>query len=175
MNVRFKDVVAWLDRNVEYLVNSMFYGYLASIVVVEVFRRYVLSHASSWGEETAVYAFIWMTYFGAARGVRNRSHLAIDILRRHFNRTGEFLLHMLSDVCFLVLAVVIVVTSIKAVGGVMQFGQTFQGADVPMWVAMIGVPIGWTLIGFRVIQRSIHTITVYRKGETEVEDRFVSE
>ncbi|WNK01650.1 TRAP transporter small permease [Thalassospiraceae bacterium LMO-JJ14] len=173
--MRWKAMWSWLDEKIEYVVNSMFYGYLASIVVIEVFRRYVLSDASSWGEETAIYAFIWMTYIGAARGVRNRSHLTIDILRRHFNRVGQFCLHMLSDICFLVLAVVIVFTSIKAVDGVMQFGQTFQGADVPMWLAMIGVPIGWTLIAIRVVQRSVHAIGVFRSGEAEEEARVISE
>lgn len=153
----------------------MFYAYLAGIVVVEVFRRYVLSNSSSWGEETAIYAFIWMTYFGAARGVRNRSHLSIDILRRRFNRSGQFALHMLSDVCFLVLAGVIVVTSLKAVDGVMKYGQTFQGADIPMWLAMIGVPISWSLIIVRVLQRTTRSITIYRRGEIEAGGPVLSE
>ncbi|MZR30643.1 TRAP transporter small permease [Sneathiella litorea] len=175
MRNRWKTIWRWLDANVEYLVNSMFYAYLAGIVVVEVFRRYVLSSSSSWGEETAIYAFIWMTYFGAARGVRSRSHLAIDILRRRFSRTGKFVLNMLSDACFLILAAVIVVTSIKAVQGVMQYGQTFQGADIPMWLAMIGVPISWSLIIVRIVQRTTHSINLYRRGEIEANGPVLSE
>ena len=175
MSNKIKASFVWLDANVEYIINSVFYAYLAMIVVIEVFRRYVLSNSSSWGEETAIYAFIWMTYIGAARAVRTRGHLSIDILRRNFNRTGHFAVHMLSDICFLILSGVIIWTSIKAVGGVMKYGQTFQGADVPMWLAMIGVPLSWTLIAVRVLQRSYYSIAVYRRGESETEGRFISE
>lgn len=175
MRNRWTTTWRWLDANIEYIVNTLFYGYLAGIVVVEVFRRYALSSSSSWGEETAIYAFIWMTYFGAARGVRNRSHLSIDIIRRRFNRAGQFALNMLSDVCFLVLAVVIVSTSIKAVHGVMQYGQTFQGIDLPMWLAMIGVPISWSLIIVRVLQRTTKSITIFRRGEVEATGPVLSE
>lgn len=165
----WRGVWRWLDANAEYVMNAFFYAYLASIIVVEVIRRYVFSYASSWGEETAVYAFIWMTYIAAARGARNRSHLSIDIIRRHLGRTGKFLLHLLSDVCFLILAVVVIVTSLKAVSNSMQYQQTFQGADIPMWLAIVGVPTGWTLIVIRVCQRSLRTITLYRRGESEAE------
>ena len=51
---------------------------LAGIIVVEVFRRYGLDAASTWGEETAIYAFIWLSYIAAAKGVRSRRHLAVD-------------------------------------------------------------------------------------------------
>lgn len=170
-----KAVLCRFDNNAEYVVNSLLYAYLAGIIVFEVFRRYVLSNASSWGEETAIYAFIWMTYFAAARNVRNRGHLSIDILRRHFNRAGKFALNMLSDLCFFILAIIVIITSIKAVAGSMQFGQTFQGAEIPMWLAIVGVPIGWTLIAFRVIQRSVKSIKIFGRGECEADSTFLSE
>ncbi|MBD3625045.1 MAG: TRAP transporter small permease [Rhodobacteraceae bacterium] len=165
----------WVDEYAEYAVNTVLYSYIALIIAIEIFRRYVLDSSSSWGEETAIYAFIWMTYIGAARGVKNRSHLAIDIVKRCFNRTGTFAVNMLSDICFFTLAVVIIVMSIRAVEGSMQYQQTFQGADIPMWIAIVGVPISWSLIILRVTQRSIRTIRAYMRGEAEATGNAVSE
>jgi TRAP-type C4-dicarboxylate transport system permease small subunit len=71
---------------------------------------------------------------------------------------------MLSDACFLVLAGVVVMTSLQMVQNNIQFYQTFTGLDAPMWLATVAVPVGWTLIGLRVIQRSLKTIRVYRRG-----------
>jgi len=60
------------------------------IIGVEVFRRYVLGASSTWGEETAIYAFVWMTYIAAAHRVRGRKHLSVELLRNKMNRTQKF-------------------------------------------------------------------------------------
>ncbi len=116
------------------------------------------------GEETAIYAYIWMTYVGCARRVRDRGHLRVDVLPNRMGRTGNFLVYMLSDLCFLILAGVIIATSLQMVSANIRFHQTFIGADLPLWVATVAVPVGWTLIGGRVIERSVETIRAYHAG-----------
>ena len=86
----------WLDQRLEFWLGFLLYAYLAGIIVIEVFRRYVLSAASTWGEETAIYAFIWMSYVAAAKGVRSRSHLAVDTLRDRMPRIGKFCAYVIS-------------------------------------------------------------------------------
>ena len=154
----------WLDSELETTLCFLFYVYLTAIIVIEVVRRYLFDSSTTYAEETARYAFIWLTYIACARGVKRRAHLSIDILSSQFGRTGRFGVYMLSDACFLVLAGVVVMTSIQMVQNNIQFYQTFTGLDAPMWLATVAVPVGWTLIGLRVIQRSLKTIRVYRRG-----------
>ena len=90
----------WLDQHIEFWLGFFLYAYLAGIIVVEVFRRYVLNAASTWGEETAIYAFIWLSYIAAAKGVRSRRHLAVDTLRDRMPRIGQFCAYVLSDSMF---------------------------------------------------------------------------
>lgn len=155
----------WLDNNLEFYVNFVLYSLLTIVIVTEVFRRYVLDAATSYGEEVARYTFIWLAYFAAARGVKNRTHLSIDLVRELFGRTGKFALFMLSDVCFLILSLVIIWTGSRFVMTTIEFDQNFTGIDLPLWLAVSSIPVGWTVIAFRVVQRNILTIAAYRRGD----------
>lgn len=158
-------VVRWVDERLEYTLAFLFYVYLTAIIFIEVFRRYFLNDSSSYGEETAIYAFIWMTYIATAKGVKERSHLAVTVFVDRMGRRGKFAMSMLSDVCFFVLAVVVFYYSVVAMAQSVEFGQTMRGLNWPMWLALIGVPFGWFLIMVRVVQRSIKTIKAYRQDE----------
>lgn len=158
-------LLGWLDKNAEYWLCFFFYSFLTLIIVIEVFRRYALNSSTSYGEEYARYAFIWLAYIATARGVRNRSHLSIDMLREQFGRTGRFVLYLFSDVCFLALALVIVYTSSQFVAGGIQFDQRFTGSDLPLWLATSAVPVAWLLVCVRVVQRSVALVNAYRSGE----------
>lgn len=155
----------WIDERLEYTLSFLFYVYLTAIIFIEVVRRYVFNDSSSYGEETAIYAFIWMTYIAAAKGVRERSHLSVSILVDRMGRRGKFAVAMLSDVCFLILALVVLYYSLVAVSQSVEFGQTMRGTRWPMWLALVSVPFGWSLIIVRVVQRSIETIKAYGRGQ----------
>jgi TRAP-type C4-dicarboxylate transport system permease small subunit len=154
----------WLDENVEYWLSFFFYSFLTLIIVIEVFRRYALNSSTSYGEEYARYAFVWLAYIATARGVRNRSHLSIDMLRERFGRTGRFTLYLFSDFCFLALALVILYTSTQFVVGGIRFDQRFTGSDLPLWLATSAVPVAWLLVCVRVVQRSVALVRAYRSG-----------
>jgi TRAP-type C4-dicarboxylate transport system permease small subunit len=155
----------WLDERLEFWLGFLLYTYLAGIIVVEVFRRYVLNAASTWGEETAIYAFIWMSYVAAAKGVRNRSHLSVDTLRDRLPRTGKFCAYVLSDLCFFALAVIIVYYSLSPLLGNMKYDQRMLGADLPFAIATAAVPIGWSLIAVRVVQRFVDLVKRFSEGK----------
>ncbi|MEO8136348.1 MAG: TRAP transporter small permease [Betaproteobacteria bacterium] len=154
----------WLDENIEYWLNFLFYSFLTSIIVIEVFRRYVLNSSTVYGEEVARYAFIWLAYIATARGVKNRSHLSIENIRGRMGRTGKFVLYLVSDACFLTLAAIVVLTSIRMVSSGIQFDQRMTGSDLPIWIATGAIPVAWSLICLRVIQRSLVTIRNFRAG-----------
>lgn len=158
-------IIRWLDNNLENYLTFLFYLYLVLIVFVEVFRRYVLGDSSMWGEETARYAFVWMTYIAAAKGVKTRSHLAIDSLITLGGRKLKLTSYILSDICFFILAVVIMYYSMFPVLMNIEFDMAMTGSSLPMAIATIAVPVGWTLIAVRVVQRFLKTIRNYRSQE----------
>jgi C4-dicarboxylate transporter DctQ subunit len=158
-------VLKWVDEYIEYTLSFLFYFYLTSIVFIEVVRRYFFNASSSWGEETAVYAFVWMVYIAAAKGVKERSHLSIDILVRHMGRRGKLMVDILSDLCFFILGAVIFYYSLISVLHSIELGQTMRGLNLSIAWATVGVPVGWFLIMVRVVQRFVKTIRAYARGE----------
>ena len=165
-----KRSVRWVNNYIEYWLVSFFYAYMTIIIGLEVFRRYVLGASSTWGEETAIYAFIWMTYIAAAHRVRGRQHLSVEVLRNQMNRTQKFCAFVLSDICFFILAVAVIYYSVAVVGTNIEYGQNMLGVDVPMAFATVAVPIGWSLIAFRVVERFFETLRRFRMGQPLVEE-----
>ncbi len=49
------------------------YTYFCLIILIEVIRRYIFGASSPWGEMTARYAFVYLTYVAAAEGIRQGS------------------------------------------------------------------------------------------------------
>lgn len=168
-------LLRWLDEYVEDSLCFLFYTYLVLIVFIEVVRRYVFNWSSSWSEETAIYAFIWMVYLAAAKGVKERSHLSVDFLVRLMGRRGQLVSSVLSDVCFVILAVVAIYYSVLIAGTHVATNLSMQGANLPLVLATAAVPVGWILILVRVVQRFINTIRAYAAGEDLGITRTVSE
>lgn len=53
---------------------------LAVIVFVQVFNRYVLKSPLAWSEDLAMLLFQWVTFLGAAIGVRRMRHFGIELV-----------------------------------------------------------------------------------------------
>ena len=58
--------------------------YLIAIFGWLVFGRYVLNNTPTWVEQASLVIVVWITFLGAAVGVRRRTHLSIDFLREAF-------------------------------------------------------------------------------------------
>lgn len=54
---------------------------LISIFGWLVYGRYVLNATPTWVEQVALLLIVWITFLGAAIGIRHGSHLAVDFIR----------------------------------------------------------------------------------------------
>ena len=167
---RWRGALDWLDRNVEYWLNVLLYAYILVIVFVEVVARYVFKVSIVWSEETAVYAFIWMSYLAMARLARTRSHLAFTPLRDMMSRGWQLACLLVSDLALGVLAVIVVVYMWRPIADSVSFHQTMQGADLPIWIATLAVPVGWLMVLVRTTQRALDVIANYRRGGVVAEE-----
>lgn len=57
-------------------------GLMVGIVALNVFCRFVLNFSLYWGDEAAQALLVWLTFLGAAVGVRDRAHPSFDYLAR---------------------------------------------------------------------------------------------
>lgn len=53
---------------------------MVTVIFIQVIARYIVHNSLTWSEEIGRYTFVWITFFGTALAVKERSHVALDIL-----------------------------------------------------------------------------------------------
>lgn len=153
-----------VDLYLEDALSAILYVYIVSIIFAEVIGRYVFQTSILSAYETAIYAFIWLSYLSMASMARSRTHLAVTFLRDLMPRGVQLVLLLLSDVLLIILASVVVVFIRRPFEDVVNFDQMMVSIDLPFWIALLSVPVGWALVVLRTVQRAIATIEDYRQG-----------
>jgi TRAP-type C4-dicarboxylate transport system permease small subunit len=132
-----------------------------------VFSRDILHNQSSWTEEVATVALIWISFLGAALGFASKAHLGVDYLvgkmdpsARRFARGVSY-----SAVLFFA-AVVLLYGGASLVSKTLEMEQMMASLRVPKGWVYMALPISGAFICFFSIE---NLIAVFR-GETWEED-----
>ena len=157
--------IRWLDVNGEKNILLLAYMTCATIVAVSVFRRYVLSEQWAWSTSIPAYMFLWLTWLGAAYGVKIRAHLSFGAFRATFPRRVQYCLMQLDYLLFLVLASVVIYYSYDLlVLQYMNFSVVPGTDNVPSWWFYSATPVGWTAVVVRVLQNAWQDFVAMRTG-----------
>ena len=151
-----------LNRNAERLALLVFYTMLVATMAVEVLRREVFGYSSIWGEEVVRYAFIYLAWIGAAAAVRERGHIRIDVLFNYVGPRVKALLYIFGDLVMLAIAVIAVWWSLETVSVSWKFGSVSHGLRMSMVWFLAAVPIGFSLMVFRLVQSLIRDLADLR-------------
>ena len=116
-------------------------------VAMQIFSRFthIIPHYI-WTEELARFLFVWTIMLGATLGVREGSHLVVDIWPRLSPRPNAGL-RLLSNISILILALVFVWAGIEFT----QFAwhRISELAELPLWLIHVAWPVaGVTWIVF---------------------------
>ncbi len=131
--------LALLRRLVDYTLILLLAAMLL-IVFAQVVGRYLFNHSIPGADEAATFAQIWMVLLGAGYAMRQRLHVAIElVIERLPVPAARLLLVPVAGLCLWFLWVV-------GQGGLllMQVGawQTSPGLQVPMDIPYAMIPIG---------------------------------
>lgn len=155
-----------LDENGERYLLLWLYAFIVIVIFVEVVRRFVFEFSSLWGEETARYAFVYLVWIGAARAVRDRAHLRIDVVTHYLPPRAVAALSLLCDALTIAFAVVAVYFSLAPLATSIHFGSVTDGLRIVKAWFLVAVPLGFTLITIRAIQAMIRdAMALCRGGE----------
>ena len=78
-DVFFKTVFEIMDRCINWFLALLMAG-MVVIISAQVWYRFILNDPLSWSEEAGRYLFVWISFMGAAAGVRYQVHLGIDLM-----------------------------------------------------------------------------------------------
>ena len=128
------------------------YSYFCLIILIEVIRRYAFGDSSAWGEMTARYAFVYMTYAAAAEGIRQKKHIRVDLIDKIIKPKSMTLLNIYYDILVTIVAVLVIYYSLKLINVQLTFGIVMTAADINMAFAQAALPLGWALMLIRITQ-----------------------
>lgn len=161
-----KRILKILDDKLEpFLINILFVSFTV-IILIEVFRRYVLNSPSDWAEELARYMFVYMIYLAAAWAVKTGSHLRIDILLLKMPPGRRIYFETFADACFVICAIAIITYSLQIMKMQLEMGTLAQSRFLMdlkfnMAFAYASLPLGWGLTVIRLIQREVRMWRTY--------------
>ena len=154
-----------IDKNIERWALLVFYTMLVATMAIEVIRRELFAYSSIWGEEIVRYSFIYLAWVGAASAVRERGHIRIDVLFHYVSPRFKALLYLFGDLVMLVIAGFALYWSFETVAVSWKFGSVSHGLRVSMVWFLMAVPIGFSLMAYRLIQSIWRDVNHLLAGE----------
>ncbi len=153
-----------IDRDAELWLLLTFYVMLVITMAIEVLRREVFSYSSIWGEEIVRYSFIYLAWIGAAAAVKERAHIRIDVVMHYLSPRPKALLYIFGDLVMFIVAVIALYWSFETVHVSAKFGSVTDGLRISKVWFLMAVPLGFTLIIWRLLQSFIRDYRSLRDG-----------
>ena len=158
-------ILKWLNENIEKASCFVLLVAMTLIVAIQIVFRFV-GAPLAWTEELARYCFVWLIYISCSYAIKVRGHVKVDVMLLLLRRRGEFILYMVSNILFLFFAVTIAIICGKSTFEIAFIRpQISAGAQLPMWVPYLGIPVGSALMVIRLIQDSIRKVREYRSSD----------
>lgn len=145
-------VLSAMDENCERWLLLAFYSMIVVTIGTEVIRRFALSYSSTWAEEIARYAFIYLVWIGTAAAVRDRGHIRIDVIMQFLGNRGKAVVYVLGDFIMLFVAVLALYYSFETLSISMKFQSVTHGLGIAQAWFLAAVPFGFCLVGVRLVQ-----------------------
>jgi len=158
-----------IDENLERWALLVFYTMLVATMAIEVLRREIFAYSSIWGEEVVRYSFIYLAWIGASSAVKERAHIRIDVLFHYVPPRAKALLYIFGDLVMLFVAVLALYWSFDTVEVSWKFGSVTDGLRVSKVWALAAVPIGFSMILFRLLQSLLRDIRDMKAGRAVFE------
>jgi len=145
----------------------MVYSYLliATIIFVEVIRRFVFKVQAPWSTTFPPVLFLVMTWFGCSYNIRLRTHLAFAEFRIAMARPMQMAMLSLDAVLWLGFCTIVVVTATRVAANSAANFQILAGTDEFMqWWYLVTVPLAFILMAGRVLENWFEDLGNYRSG-----------
>ena len=145
----------WITEHLEEMLGASLLAVMACLAFANVITRYIFQYPLAFTEELEVNALVWLTMFGTASAFRRRKHLSMLFFQDKLPEWARSLL----KVCIPLLGIGLF-TSLGYLGYLQIVDErileiTSESLGAPQWLYTVCIPIGCTLIVFRIIQASV--------------------
>lgn len=157
-------ILKWLDEHLEEYILVILSVFTVVVIFSQVVLRYIFSSSLPWSEEIARYAFIWMIYIGVSYGVKRQKHLSVDVITMLFERKGQIVINIISNLLFLIFALVITYYGINIVG---RITRESAALEIPMEYVYLALVVGMVLTTIRLLQNIYSNFMDLKNGRND--------
>lgn len=130
-------------------------------VLVGVFFRYVLNNSLSWTEELARYLMIWSALLSISIGIKNKEHVAIQLLLRRIPMKYAKIINFLVNIAILFFLIVLSYKGLLI--AVRAIPQLSLGLGISMIWPLLSIPVAGILA---IVQQILQMINIFKPGIT---------
>ncbi|WP_319406854.1 TRAP transporter small permease [uncultured Desulfosarcina sp.] len=135
----FNSVFNIMDRCINWFLALLMAG-MVVIISAQVWYRFILNDPLSWSEEAGRYLFVWISFMGAAAGVRYQVHLGIDLMDKLLSPGVYRWVVVLVNLIIQIFLLMIIYWGFKILG-IIQF-QESPSMHISMRYPYMAVPVG---------------------------------
>jgi len=117
-------------------------GYF-SLVLLQVFFRYVLNESLYWAEELVRGAMLWGVMLSSALVAASRAHIRIEVLELMLPRGGRRILSSITNVLTLAFVLTLLWAGVELIDRTWFQNSPLLG--VPKWTVYMAIPVGAAL------------------------------
>jgi len=157
-------VLRLLERNFEKIAAVFFLCSMVGLLSAVVFARFVLNKGFGVAIELDRMAFVWLIYIAAAFAAREGAHIRLAVASSMWPKKIRKYVRLLADIIWLGFNIIIVRGGIIVVHSMLIYRYESPALGWSMAYVYMLVPISFTLISVRVVQRSIQEFIQQRKN-----------
>ena len=138
---------------------------LAVVVFLQVFNRYVLKAPLAWSEDLAMLVFQWVTFLGAAIGVKRMRHFGIELVVRNLPEKIHRAIEYIVPVLVGIVALIMITEGIELLS--YNRSRIYSSMSLSYTWAYLPIPVSGCLMIIYLIR---HEVTRWQKrGERRAE------
>ena len=159
MKERGKHILKNLDA---YAAGALF-AVTMTLVIVNVFSRYIFNYVFAWTEELATSCFVYTVFIGAAWCLRTRQHVGVDLLVNRLPEKAREIVHLLTDIvilalnCYITYLAVLFMRSSKA--------KTMPIMKISVNYLYTALLLGFGLMAIYSLMHCVEDVVKLRKGK----------
>jgi C4-dicarboxylate transporter DctQ subunit len=143
-----------LDR-AEELLTAVLLAAMTLLTFIQVVLRYVFDSGLVWALEATVYMFGWLVLLGISGVVRTDGHIAVDMVTKHLGPPLQKAVALVAMGLCLLYTGLMLAASWSLVTRLQAFGSSAHDVPLPRWILLLSLPIGFALLGLRLIQSTV--------------------
>ncbi len=152
----------WLERISGWILVGLL-GIMILMAFGQVILRNFFDSSIEWGDIFLRHLVLWVGYFGAVIATGEGRHLRIEFLTKLVSEKPRKVFFIISSLFAAVICYLLMQASVAFVQLEMESESTLI-LDLPGWYFIVIIPIGYALISFRFLVRSLSGFVEVLRG-----------